>query len=204
MKIIFASSSSSSTVVFFVVFLLFPIVIVKADVNSLEQHRNAALLFKTMTNNEKYNKSILPASVGCEGDSSHCPYVVHARMFLLRIQELLDDKETLVSTVRLQLSWLDTAIAWNPDDYQGVTGISIPGGSLWQPDLQFANSLEDMYALTKATDFSFRIEYDGRVWYHPTGTITTRCKMDLTYYPFDYQYVISQVGFPFFIYFCLK
>ena len=44
-----------------------------------------------------------------------------------------------------------------------------------------------MYSLTNDPLFNFRVSHTGEIWWHPTAKISTRCRLDLTYYPFDYQ-----------------
>ena len=45
-----------------------------------------------------------------------------------------------------------------------------------------------MTQLLHDLSFSIRLFHDGSVWFHPTGRIGTRCKYDLTFYPFDRQH----------------
>ena len=40
---------------------------------------------------------------------------------------------------------------------------------------------------TDNTGYSASITYDGNVFWYSNGIVTTQCKLDLTYFPFDQQ-----------------
>ena len=78
-------------------------------------------------------------------------------------------------------------LSWYPPEFGNQTSLVIPGGQLWTPDLQVANSVSDFYALMRDPKFDFKVHNDGSVWWHPTGNLVTRCELNLDYFPFDFQ-----------------
>ena len=155
---------------------------------SIQQHKRTIQLIDKLTGpNSGYNKQVIPPT-GCHFDKngSQCPFIVRCRLFLIRVQEIYENSETLVTSARLQLGWDDPALRWNPENYGGITAVILPPNSIWWPNLQFVNSVDNIFVLNDDQS-GFRVTYDGHVWYHPTAKFSTRCSLDLTYYPFDYQ-----------------
>lgn len=126
-----------------------------------------------------YSKAVMPPP--CPMNATDCepnrPLIIQSRLFLIRVHDLVESSETLITSVRLQLGWNDSRLTWDPDNYGGISTIIIPGGTLWTPDLQLANSIDDAYVLAKDEMFNFKLSYNGEVWWHPTAKVSSRCKL---------------------------
>ena len=76
---------------------IFITTVTAADVNA-----GSKILGKILASN--YSKTSIP--VNCNANSSinsQCPFVIQTRLFLIRVQQIVESEETLYSTVRLQL-----------------------------------------------------------------------------------------------------
>lgn len=101
-------------------------------------------------------------------------------------------KGTMKLKVWLRYSWVDARLAWEPEEYGGVTTVyyqamAHPGNEdneIWIPDLQPYNA-EVGIQHTLDTGYA-RVSHDGSVFYSRPGTLETLCKFSgLVAFPFD-------------------
>ena len=107
---------------------------------SNNREAEAALFFAIMGN---YKANVRPVSQINE------TVKVAARLFPIKIQSLKERDEILSMTLRLQLGWHDMSLVWDPEDFAGIDKIIVKAYDLWLPDLQIANSAEDMYQVSR-------------------------------------------------------
>uniref|UniRef100_A0A3B4ESK4 Si:dkey-49c17.4 n=1 Tax=Pundamilia nyererei TaxID=303518 RepID=A0A3B4ESK4_9CICH len=71
--------------------------------------------------------------------------------------------------------WNNERISWDPDQFCGITHITIPREILWKPDV-------------------FIYEYDGTITSEDDIKIVSTCKMDVHKFPFDTQKCNITIG----------
>ena len=100
--------------------------------------------------------------------------------------------------VWLRLSWQDDRLAWNPDDFGGVTSVTVLASDqyyskMWIPDLTAYNSrgkFEFMFDQTLAV-----ISSSGGVYWSRPGTLRSLCKFSgLVAFPFDRLTCLVDMG----------
>ena len=94
--------------------------------------------------------------------------------------------------VWLRMSWKDTRLAWNPDDFGGLSVAYFQGAhfandetnEIWIPDVQPYNGLLGLEQVM--TPALARVSSDGSVFYSRPGTLAVMCKFSgLVAFPFD-------------------
>ncbi|CAG0922569.1 unnamed protein product, partial [Notodromas monacha] len=88
-------------------------------------------------------------------------------------------------------SWLDSRLSWNPDDYDGLKHIRLPGDQVWRPDIQLYNDDGKQGAASAINanhddPVNAVVTSDGRVLYVPVVLLSAICmSMDFTNWPYD-------------------
>jgi hypothetical protein len=63
-------------------------------------------------------------------------------LVLRQIQKLDEIRQSLKTTVNLQLFWKDDFLTWNESNYHGISKIILPyNKNIWIPDLMIINEL---------------------------------------------------------------
>ena len=109
----------------------------------------------------------------------------------MSILEFNDVRQTVKTSVYLELAWRDDALTWNKSHYGGVDCIQLDAESIWNPQLYVANSMDLRNLMDEAKIISLRD--DGKVEADIPILLETTCPMDLTGYPFDEQTCIIKI-----------
>uniref|UniRef100_A0A1I8A0P7 Neur_chan_LBD domain-containing protein n=1 Tax=Steinernema glaseri TaxID=37863 RepID=A0A1I8A0P7_9BILA len=70
---------------------------------------------------------------------SQQPVVVTLGVIMQQIIDLNEKEEQLTVNAWLKYHWNDANLRWNPEQYENVSDIRYPAGSLWQPDVLLYN-----------------------------------------------------------------
>ncbi|KAL4228119.1 hypothetical protein ACF0H5_013554 [Mactra antiquata] len=84
----------------------------------------------------------------------------------------------------LDLSWIDCRLTWNSTE-NGIQNLVVPYSQLWMPDITLYDNAEN--ELGGVSDYRPTIYPDGSVYYNFPSVISSLCKVDVTYFPFDKQ-----------------
>ncbi|XP_054454298.1 5-hydroxytryptamine receptor 3A-like [Anoplopoma fimbria] len=116
-------------------------------------------------------------------DHEH-PTVVHLDIILYAILAVIEKTQTFIPVVWALMEWNNERISWNPDQFCGITQISVPKELLWKPDLI-------IYEMTEKDDSPkspyMYMSYDGKVTAEAEMKVVSTCKMDVHKFPFDTQ-----------------
>ncbi|KAL3967959.1 receptor-type tyrosine-protein phosphatase U [Sarotherodon galilaeus] len=112
----------------------------------------------------------------------------HTEVFLIvKLYAILDMREidqTLITYIWVDLLWRNEFIEWKPDDFCGITYITIPTYYLWMPDI----AIEEMTEKDKASPSPYlSIGSDGWVRFRNDQVVLSTCKMHVYKFPFDTQ-----------------
>uniref|UniRef100_A0A3Q3F0P1 Cholinergic receptor, nicotinic, alpha 3 n=1 Tax=Labrus bergylta TaxID=56723 RepID=A0A3Q3F0P1_9LABR len=88
--------------------------------------------------------------------------------------------------------WNDYKLRWNPKDYAGVEFIRVPSNRIWKPDIVLYNNAVGDFQVDDKTKALLR--YNGDVTWIPPAIFKSSCKIDVTYFPFDYQNCTMKFG----------
>uniref|UniRef100_A0A3Q2ZBD1 Cholinergic receptor nicotinic alpha 3 subunit n=1 Tax=Hippocampus comes TaxID=109280 RepID=A0A3Q2ZBD1_HIPCM len=97
----------------------------------------------------------------------------------------------LVKVVRSSI-WNDYKLKWNPKDFGGVESIRVPSNRIWKPDIVLYNNAVGDFQVDDKTKALLR--YNGEVTWIPPAIFKSSCKIDVTYFPFDYQNCTMKFG----------
>ncbi|XP_054858945.1 neuronal acetylcholine receptor subunit alpha-3 isoform X2 [Eublepharis macularius] len=88
--------------------------------------------------------------------------------------------------------WNDYKLKWNPEDYGGVRFIRVPSHKIWKPDIVLYNNAVGDFQVDDKTKAI--LNYTGNVTWMPPAIFKSSCKIDVTYFPFDYQNCTMKFG----------
>ena len=104
---------------------------------------------------------------------------------LKSIHNLDEVAQTLTTTAILGIYWTDESLKWNATEY-GFTQLVLPQTEIWKPEIVLSNGAQKLYQL--GDDFlQVIIDYKGNVEWRPFEVFTSKCTVDMTYYPYDTQ-----------------
>ncbi|EDO47629.1 predicted protein, partial [Nematostella vectensis] len=83
-------------------------------------------------------------------------------------------------------SWVDTSLAWNKSDFEGLAKIVLRPESIWRPDIVLYNNAGEDFG-DGQTRTNAVVTSDGLVSMTIPSILKTSCKIDATRYPFDKQ-----------------
>uniref|UniRef100_A0A8D0DGG3 Cholinergic receptor nicotinic alpha 3 subunit n=1 Tax=Salvator merianae TaxID=96440 RepID=A0A8D0DGG3_SALMN len=88
--------------------------------------------------------------------------------------------------------WNDYKLRWDPDQYGGVRFIRVPSHEIWKPDIVLYNNAVGDFQVDDKT--KALLNYTGNVTWMPPAIFKSSCKIDVTYFPFDYQNCTMKFG----------
>ncbi|XP_063710528.1 acetylcholine receptor subunit beta-like 2 [Symsagittifera roscoffensis] len=109
--------------------------------------------------------------------------------FDIRIKQLVnvDVKSSQVQfSICLWQQWVDDGLQWDYDKYGGRYTMLNPN-DIWIPDVMFINSVDNFEHLKEITALPVRVNWMGKVLWQIPLLKTTRCNMDVRYFPYDIQ-----------------
>ncbi|XP_067676283.1 neuronal acetylcholine receptor subunit beta-3-like [Haliotis asinina] len=92
----------------------------------------------------------------------------------------------------LDVDWTDARLAWDVNEYS-TTGVYFKQKETWLPHLMITNTLKERRVMGY-DDLLVYVRHDGHVSWSPGDVYKTRCKLDVTYFPFDSQICMIIVG----------
>lgn len=142
-------------------------------------------LFEELFKN--YNKNIRPVIAG-ENDAVQ----LSAGMTLQQILEVDEEQGTLKTSVWMSYDWHDRFLTWNHSVYP-MSEIRVPSEDIWTPDLEVYNSIKNP-TITARDQTRVVLDFTGNIIWIPPYQLTTSCKFDMHWYPFDEQKCSIKMG----------
>ncbi|KAK6995231.1 acetylcholine receptor subunit alpha [Biomphalaria glabrata] len=87
--------------------------------------------------------------------------------------------------ILLSVSWRDSNLQWNPEDFGGLNFTNIDSSSVWIPRLVVSLGAKDSLYLQLADVLT--LDFDGLLHLISHHYLSFRCHVDFTKYPFDTQ-----------------
>ncbi|KAK3100546.1 hypothetical protein FSP39_021616 [Pinctada imbricata] len=144
------------------------------------EYEDAKALYDYLTEN-KTNANIVPI---CKRNQK---VLVTVELAVRELVELDEKKQILCAKVWLRLAWNDCSLKWNPADFGNLTKIVMPYENVWQPDITLYEGASEEANMPDKTEYKAWVHSNGRVTYNFPSVTTTTCRIDVTYFPFDYQ-----------------
>ncbi|XP_035824760.1 acetylcholine receptor subunit alpha-like [Aplysia californica] len=106
----------------------------------------------------------------------------------------VDEPRQLVTIVcAVRYSWFDPFLTWDPAEYGGIDVMYLEQDNIWTPDMYQLHSPDGRGVLTELPTHHITLP-SGKVTYRSTGTFTTFCNLDMTYFPYDQQTCLFKFG----------
>ena len=102
-----------------------------------------------------------------------------AEIFVYLILKIQNEREQqLELNMWLRYSWRDENLRWDPAQYENVTDLRHPMGSIWTPDVLLYNSVDTEFDSTYKVNL---LGYsDGTINWIPPGIFKVSCQIDIT------------------------
>ncbi|KAL3864395.1 hypothetical protein ACJMK2_006082 [Sinanodonta woodiana] len=147
------------------------------NVNTQTQN-DLKLLKKYLFTTNSYNKFIRPVV-----DQSSI-LLISLSFKLVGIESFNDFGQNLTTSGYLTLKWTDEHLTWTSATYGQILSILVPQDSVWLPDIAAENGLQSLRILGDSST-QVAISNSGAVTWEPYSVFTTKCTVDVTFWPFD-------------------
>ncbi|XP_048885323.1 acetylcholine receptor subunit beta [Brienomyrus brachyistius] len=134
-------------------------------------------LIKALLGN--YNPKVRPAKKMTDR------VLVRVGMTLASFGGLNMKEEEMITTVHMNLEWVDYRFSWNPAEHDGINVLRIPAGKVWLPDIVLINNNDGVFDV--ALHVHVQAYSNGRVIWTPPALYRSSCGVKVAYFPFDWQ-----------------
>ncbi|XP_045660383.1 LOW QUALITY PROTEIN: neuronal acetylcholine receptor subunit alpha-3 [Ursus americanus] len=151
-----------------------------AAVASEAEHRLFERLF------EDYNEIIRPVANVSD------PVIIQFEVSMSQLVKVDEVNQIMETNLWLKQIWNDYKLKWNPSDYDGAEFMRVPAQKIWKPDIVLYNNAVGDFQVDDKT--KALLKYTGEVTWIPPAIFKSSCKIDVTYFPFDYQNCTMKFG----------
>ncbi|XP_036950299.1 neuronal acetylcholine receptor subunit alpha-3 [Acanthopagrus latus] len=120
------------------------------------------------------------------------PVIVQFEVSMSQLVKVDEVNQIMETNLWLRHIWNDYKLRWNPRDFGGVEFIRVPSSRIWKPDIVLYNNAVGDFQVDDKTKALLR--YNGDVTWIPPAIFKSSCKIDVTYFPFDYQNCTMKFG----------
>merc|ERR1719391_1175277 len=111
---------------------------------------------------------------------------VSLQMALYHIVDMNEKDQTLTTNCEIITKWHDVFLMWDPAKYDNITDTRLPWERVWTPDIVLYNAAGDGEQGREMRTL-IQVDYQGNVTLLTQAIYMSKCKIDVTYYPFDTQ-----------------
>lgn len=104
---------------------------------------------------------------------------------LMTVQHFDEVEGHLTVMMVFILQWKDEIMTWNPNDYGGIHNIEIDNELVWTPVIILLNSVATFQKVGDKTWTGVRYDAKGNALYSPGNMFSSKCSVDVTFYPWD-------------------
>ncbi|CDQ64339.1 unnamed protein product [Oncorhynchus mykiss] len=144
------------------------------------EHRLFSVIFSS------YNQYIRPVENVSE------PVIVQFEVSMSQLVKVDEVNQIMETNLWLRHIWNDYKLRWDPKNFGGVEFIRVPSSRIWKPDIVLYNNAVGDFQVDDKTKALLR--YNGDVTWIPPAIFKSSCKIDVTYFPFDYQNCTMKFG----------
>nr|XP_008013898.2 neuronal acetylcholine receptor subunit alpha-3 isoform X3 [Chlorocebus sabaeus] len=135
---------------------------------------------------EDYNEIIRPVANVSD------PVIIHFEVSMSQLVKVDEVNQIMETNLWLKQIWNDYKLKWNPSDYGGTEFMRVPAQKIWKPDIVLYNNAVGDFQVDDKT--KALLKYTGEVTWIPPAIFKSSCKIDVTYFPFDYQNCTMKFG----------
>ncbi|KAM4593829.1 neuronal acetylcholine receptor subunit alpha-3 [Odontesthes bonariensis] len=159
---------------------LFLLYLLSGGTCSEAEHKLFSVIFSN------YNQYIRPV------ENVSDPVIVQFEVSMSQLVKVDEINQIMETNLWLRHIWNDYKLKWNPKDFGGVEFIRVPSDRIWKPDIVLYNNAVGDFQVDDKTKALLR--YNGDVTWIPPAIFKSSCKIDVTYFPFDYQNCTMKFG----------
>ncbi|XP_047396128.1 neuronal acetylcholine receptor subunit alpha-3 [Sciurus carolinensis] len=160
--------------------LLLLLLLLPVTRTSEAEHRLFERLF------EDYNEIIRPVANVSD------PVIIQFEVSMSQLVKVDEVNQIMETNLWLKQIWNDYKLKWNPSDYDGVEFMRVPAQKIWKPDIVLYNNAVGDFQVDDKT--KALLKHTGEVTWIPPAIFKSSCKIDVTYFPFDYQNCTMKFG----------
>ncbi|XP_032324850.1 LOW QUALITY PROTEIN: neuronal acetylcholine receptor subunit alpha-3 [Camelus ferus] len=135
---------------------------------------------------EDYNEIIRPVANVSD------PVIIQFEVSMSQLVKVDEVNQIMETNLWLKQIWNDYKLKWNPSDYDGAEFLHVPAQKIWKPDIVLYNNAVGDFQVDDKT--KALLKYTGEVTWIPPAIFKSSCKIDVTYFPFDYQNCTMKFG----------
>ncbi|KAI5163866.1 neuronal acetylcholine receptor subunit alpha-3 [Manis pentadactyla] len=135
---------------------------------------------------EDYNEIIRPVLNVSD------PVIIQFEVSMSQLVKVDEVNQIMETNLWLKQIWNDYKLKWNPSDYDGAEFMRVPAQKIWKPDIVLYNNAVGDFQVDDKT--KALLKYTGEVTWIPPAIFKSSCKIDVTYFPFDYQNCTMKFG----------
>nr|XP_055030915.1 neuronal acetylcholine receptor subunit alpha-3 [Misgurnus anguillicaudatus] len=133
-----------------------------------------------------YNQYIRPV------ENVSDPVIVQFEVSMSQLVKVDEVNQIMETNLWLRHIWNDYKLKWDPKEFGGVEFIRVPSKKIWKPDIVLYNNAVGDFQVDDKTKALLR--FNGEVTWIPPAIFKSSCKIDVTYFPFDYQNCTMKFG----------
>ncbi|CAG5131324.1 unnamed protein product [Candidula unifasciata] len=105
---------------------------------------------------------------------------------LISVSELNDAKQRVSALVLVSVQWYDKNLIWEPSEYGSIDRMYLNGNQIWAPKvyIQESATMDPKLFSLPTTHLALPT---GNVTFASTGIIEAACRLNVVYFPYDYQ-----------------
>nr|XP_043870401.1 5-hydroxytryptamine receptor 3A-like [Solea senegalensis] len=112
------------------------------------------------------------------------PTYIFMELYVYTILEVREKDQIFVPYVWFTLEWQNDFILWEPDQFCGISNLSVPAELIWKPDLTVEEATEN--DKSKPNPY-VTILFNGTTGIIYNHVLVSTCKMQVFRFPFDTQ-----------------
>ncbi|MEE6513346.1 hypothetical protein FKM82_020920 [Ascaphus truei] len=134
----------------------------------------------------RYNQYIRPVE-----NVSH-PVIVQFEVSMSQLIKVDEVNQIMETNLWLKHIWNDYKLKWNQSQYGGIKFIRVPADQIWKPDIVLYNNAVGAFQVDDKA--KALLKHTGDVTWIPPTIFKSSCKIDVTFFPFDYQNCTLKFG----------
>ncbi|XP_042796669.1 neuronal acetylcholine receptor subunit alpha-3 [Panthera onca] len=135
---------------------------------------------------EDYNEIIRPVANVSD------PVIIQFEVSMSQLVKVDEVNQIMETNLWLKQIWNDYKLKWDPSEYDGAEFMRVPAQKIWKPDIVLYNNAVGDFQVDDKT--KALLKYTGEVTWMPPAIFKSSCKIDVTYFPFDYQNCTMKFG----------
>ncbi|EDO42072.1 predicted protein, partial [Nematostella vectensis] len=138
---------------------------------------------------ENYNKHLRPVV------NKSRALTVRLGLTLHQIASLVEKSQFLQTSLWVRQMWRNEYLTWDPKEFGGISTINVNVDKVWVPDIYLYNNADaDGDGALNKFGTQIKLLFNGiNIWLAPV-LLTSSCKIDVTYFPFDEQHCSLKFG----------